>query len=219
MRTALLALALFASTPLAASGSYLSGLPAGRMKVDVMKTVTAAPATDALTNLQSVLGDRSETQEPWEQRLAMTDPRNAPRREERTELRGAATGISMEKTGEATIELVPTPDGRMMLQADASLPELSGIILDVVNDRVETPFGQTTEVSEVSSNADRFAEGAWSGRQWQLDAPGEGPSSGTSIKFAIGRLADDRTVVKYEARQFEQGKMPRLASALIVLSR
>jgi hypothetical protein len=216
MRTALLALALLASTPLAASGSYLGGLPAGRMKVDVMKSVTAAPSADALTKLQSLIGDRNETQEPWEQRLTMTDPRNAPR-EERSELRSAATGTILEKTGEAVIELVPTPDGRMMLQADASLPELSGIIIDVVNDRVETPFGVTTEVAEVSSHADRFAPGAWSGMQWQLDAPAEGPSSGTSIKFAIGRLADDRTVLKYEARQFEDGKAPRLASALIVL--
>jgi hypothetical protein len=229
MRTALLTLALLASTPLAASSSYLAALPAGRIKVDVMKTVTAPqPAALTAEKLHSLIsGDGGQWQvsaqsdeavqlEPWEQRLAMTDPRNIARQEQQ-ELRQSAGEATLEKTGEAVIEVVPTADGRLMLQADASLPELSGIILDVVNDTVETPFGRTTDVAEVSTNPDRFAPGAWSGTQWQLDAPGEGPSTGTSIKFAIGRLSDDRTVLKYEAKQVEDGKMPRRANYLIVL--
>ncbi|HEX6096761.1 MAG TPA: hypothetical protein VF432_10595 [Thermoanaerobaculia bacterium] len=231
MRTALLALALLASTPLAASSSHLAGLPAGRIKVDVMKTVTAPQPTELTAEkLHSLIsGERGGWQvsaqsgeavqlEAWEQRLAMTvPPRSSSGSSGSSELLGRASEMVFEKTGEAVIELVPTADGRMMLQADASLPELSGIVLDVVNDTVETPFGRTTEVAEVSTNPDRFAPGAWSGTQWQLDAPGDGPSLGTSIKFAIGRLADDRTVLKYEAKQVEDGKMPRRANYLIVL--
>jgi hypothetical protein len=225
MRTALLTLALLTATPLAASTSYLGALPAGKIKVDVMKAVTAPQPTELTAKLQSLIGGRDQWQsnlqsadgeqrEPWEQRLAMTDPRNLAR-EEQAELR-RPNELLFEKTGEAVIEIVPTPDGRLMLQADGSLPELSGIILDVINDTVETPFGRTTETAEVTSNADRFAPGAWSGMQWQLDAPGELPGNGTSVKFAIGRLSDDRVVLNYQAKQ--DGQMPRRANCTIVFS-
>lgn len=204
MRTVLLSLALLTATPLAASSSYLAALPTGKVHVDVMKTVTAPPSADLTEKLHAAVTVEAEEREPWEQRLALTQPRGTQ-------------DLLLEKTGEAVIELVPTPDGRMMLQTDGSLPELSGIILDVVNDTVETPFGRTNGISEVATGADRFAPGAWRGTQWQLDAPGEQPSTGTSIKFAIGRLADDRVILKYDAKQIEDGKMPRHASCTIVL--
>src|SRR5215210_6108750 len=120
MRTVLLALALtlLSATPLAASASYLAALPAGRIKVHVMKTVTA-PRSELAAQMQAVLNagrDRwqassqgvAEEREPWEQRLAMTDPRNSTR-EEQSEPR-RPNGVILEKTGEAMIELVPTPD-------------------------------------------------------------------------------------------------------------
>lgn len=219
MRTTLLALALLATTPMAASSSYLAALPVGRMTVDVMKTVTAPSSADLMAKQHAALTTRpdrwqvnsqgvAEEREAWEQRLAMTDPRNFTP-EEQSDLR-RPHDLLLEKTGEAVIELVPTPDGRMMLQADASLPELSGIILDVVNDTVETPFGRTNGTAEVASGADRFAPGAWSGTQWQLDAPG------ASVKFAIGRLADDRVILNYAAKQ--DGQMPRRVNCTIVFS-
>jgi hypothetical protein len=228
MRTALLSLALLTATPLVAStSSSLGALPAGRIKVDVVKTVAAPRANELSAKLQSLITTEparmqvsaqgvAEEREPWEQRLAMSDPRSFTREEQADAQH--PNDLALEKTGEAVIEIVRTADGRMMLQSDGSMPELSGIILDVANDTVETPFGRTNETAEVVSNADRFAPGAWSGTQWQLDAPGELPSSGTSIKFAIGRLSDDRVVLKYQAKHVEEGKAPYLANYTLVFA-
>ena len=210
----------------ASTSSSLAALPTGRFKVDVVKTVTAPRDNGRMAKTLALVTKEharfevnaegvAEERQPWEQRLAMSDPRNFAR-EEQAEAQKPAE-LLFEKTGEAVIDIVPTADGHVLLQADASLPELSGIILDVAHDSVETPFGRTSATAEVASNADRFARDAWSGTQWQLDAPDELPGSGTSIRFAIGRLADNRVVVNYEAKQVANG-VPRRANCTIVFS-
>lgn len=222
MRNALLCLALLAAQPLAASAWYVSSLPAGKIKVDVMEAVSSPRATELTAKLQStvqadreqwladVRKDQPEERLEWNERFGLT-------REERDELHRLGSEVTFVKTGEAEIEFVRASDGRVMLQPDSSLSELSGIVIDVENDFVDTPFGRATEHSDVTAGQEQSGGGTWNGVQWTLDAPGETPSTGTTIQLAIGHLVfDGRGILKYEAKQVEDGKMPRRAGRVIV---
>lgn len=203
MRNALLSLALLAATPLAASGSYVSALPIGRVKVDVMKSVTNTDVRAEVPNHKQSSADpmaRAEERIAEEHQNAHMQHNQPPR----------SSGVTLVKTGEATIDFVRTADGRILLQPDGSLPELAGIVIDY--DGADTPFGRAAE------HADVAASDAWSGEQWTLDAPGEEPSNGTKVKLAIGTLRDNRrTILTYEAKSIETGKAPSLANVVIVI--
>jgi hypothetical protein len=224
MRTALLCLALLAAQPLAADQSYLSALPAGRVKVDVMKAVTVPRAAELTAKLQAAV---QRDQEQWlsdvrqanaGERLAW-DERLGLTREERDELQRVSGEVTFVKDAEAEVTFVQLPDGRVALQPDSSLPELVGVVLDVTHDAVDTPFGRTAERSDVTSSADPRAEGAWSGVEWKLEAPGEELGTGTLVKLAIGRMADDgRVILKYDAKHVQSNQMPQRANCVIVLS-
>ncbi|HEX7828332.1 MAG TPA: hypothetical protein VF787_01690 [Thermoanaerobaculia bacterium] len=216
MRTALLCLALFAATSVAASESYVSSLPVGRVKVDVMKTVTAPRAAELTAKLQAAVqadGEqwREEAQSAkaderlsWNERLGLT-------REENEELQRSAAEVTLVKMAEAEVEFVRTADGRLVLQPDSSLPELAGVVIDLNHDAIDTPFGRTTERADIVASA-------WSGVQWKLEVEGDELSAGTSVKLAIGRTEDDgRVILNYDAKQVDGNHMPRRASCVIVL--
>jgi hypothetical protein len=223
MRTALLCLALFAATSVAASESYVSALPVGRIKVDVMKTVTVLRAAELTAKLQAAvqadseqwLADaqsaKSDERLAWNERLGLT-------REENEELQLTAGEVTLVKTAEAEIEFVRTADGRLILQPDSSLPELAGVVIDLNHDAIDTPFGRITERADITSGDDRRAPNAWSGVQWKLEVAGDELSAGTSVKLAIGRIEDDgRVILNYDAKQVDGNHMPRRASCVIVL--
>ncbi|HYC92815.1 MAG TPA: hypothetical protein VEO54_26635 [Thermoanaerobaculia bacterium] len=224
MRTMLLSLALLVPTPLLAGSSYVSALPAGKIKVDVMQAVSSPRATELTSKLQSAvqydreqwIADTREKQPEerlaWNERLGLT-------KEERDELHRLGGKVAYVKSGEAEIELVHSKDGRVMLVADSSLAELNGIIIDVENDVVETPFGRTTERTTVVASDDLKEVGSFNGEQWKLEAPGKTPGTGTFVKLAVGQLIfDGRAILSYEAKQVEEGKVPRRASHVLVFS-
>ena len=225
MRTALLSFALFLASPLAAaSSSYVSALPSGRIKVEVMQAVTAPRAAELTAKLQSaVQGDReqwiADLRQPqtderlgWNERLGLT-------REERDELHTLGDKVAYVKTGEAELELVRSKDGRVMLLPDSSLPELNGIVIDTENDAADTPFGRTTERTTVIASDDLRDVGSWNGEQWTLEAPGKTPGTGTFVKLSLGQLIfDGRGILTYEAKQVAEGEIPRRASLVLVFS-
>lgn len=224
MRNTLLSLALIVASPLAASSSYVSALPSGKIKVDVMEAVSSPRANELTAKLQSAAqNDReqwiadvrqSQTDERlgWNERLGLT-------REERDELHKLASKVAYVKSGEAELELVRSKDGRVMLVADSSLSELNGIVIDVENDAVDTPFGRTTERSTVIASDDLRDVGSWNGEQWTLDAPGDTPGTGTLVKLSIGQLIfDGRGILTYEAKKVAEGEVPRRVSRVLVFS-
>ena len=224
MRTALLSVVLAVTNTLAASASDISDLPAGRIKVEVMKAVTAPRAAELSAKLQAAAqADREQWLEDvkkasdgerlgWNERLGLT-------REEHAELQRLGSEVTLVKDLEAELEFVRTSDGRIVLQPDASLPELAGIVIDVENDAVETPFGRLTERSDVIAREDARVGGSWIGVQWKREAPGKMLGTGTSVELAIGHLVyDGRGVLAYEARSVEEGQPPRRASRVLVFS-
>jgi hypothetical protein len=223
MRTALLSFVLLALNALTASASDISSLPAGRIKVDVMNAVTAPRAAELTAKLQNAIQtDReqwlsdvqkkqSEERLVWDERLGLTGA-------EHDELQRLGGAVTLVKGAEAEIEFVRTADGRVVLRPDASLPELAGIVIDVDNDFVETPFGRTTERADVIAKEDPRV-GSWNGVQWKLEAPGEKLGTGTSVSLAIGHLIyDGRGILMYDAKSVEEGQPPRRANRVLVFS-
>lgn len=221
MRTAALLLALLAANTVTAE-SYVSALPAGRVKVDVMKAVTTPRASQLAAKLErapeldgSAWQTESERIDAAANRVAQSRP-TAPS-QERVELNRLRTEVELVKIGQATIEFVRMADGRILLKPDASLPELDGVVIDVNHDAIDTPYGRTSARADVTSSEDPRAESAWSGTQWSLAEEGEALDA-SSVKFAIGQLRDDRrTILSFEAKQIQNGRMPRRASCIIVL--
>lgn len=214
MRTALVSLALLAALPLFASESYVSSLPIGRVKVNVMTAVTASHATESA---QAARGNRSNA-EPMiaaEERIASEHARAHEPKQDATFVAPRHDDVMLVKTGDAIVEFVRANDGRIVLQSN--LPELNGVAINLNEDAVETPFGKTTERADVKP-ADYSAEGAWSGVQYTLDTEGEELSSSTKVKLAIGRLEHDgRMVLLYEAKHIAANEMPKLANVMIVV--
>ncbi len=215
MRTALVSLALLAALPLFASESYVSSLPIGRVKVDVMTAVTASHATESA---QAARGNRSNA-EPMiaaEERIASEHARaHEPKQDATFVAPRHDDDVTLMKTGDAIVEFVRANDGRIVLQSN--LPELNGVAINLNEDAVETPFGKTTERADVKP-ADYSAEGAWSGVQYTLDTEGEELSSSTKVKLAIGRLEHDgRMVLLYEAKHIAANEMPKFANVMIVI--
>ncbi|HEX2834860.1 MAG TPA: hypothetical protein VHW00_17740 [Thermoanaerobaculia bacterium] len=223
MRAAALLLALLATSGVTAAESYLSALPTGRVKVDVMKAVTTPRAAQLAAKLERApeLGGGSwqtdeERLDAAANRVAQARP-TAPNHD-RVELERLRTELELVKIGQATIEFVRMPDGRIRLEPDASLPELNGVVIDVNHDAIDTPYGRTSARADITSSEDPRAESAWSGTQWSLAEEGEDLDA-TSVKFVIGQLRDDRrTILSFDAKQIQSGKMPRRASCIIVLS-
>lgn len=215
MRTALLlSLTLLAALPLSASG--FSTLPMGTVKVDVMTAVTSPRAAELTRKLQSAVQNNeeqwradlqsgnAEERLEWNERLGLT-------KEEHAELAKLRGEMVLVKTGEAMIDFSRAADGSVVLRPDASLPELAGIVLDLNHDAVQTPFGRATERTDVTTTE-------WRGEQWTLDAPGDLPSTGTTIKFALGQLtADGRMLLQFQAKQVVDGQMPRRANCVIAI--
>jgi hypothetical protein len=189
-----------------------------------MKTATAPRAAELSAKLQAAVQDdreqwleevkKPQTEErlAWNERLGLT-------REEHAELQRLGSDVTLVKEAEAEIEFVRTSDGRIVLQPDSSLSELAGIVIDVENDAVDTPFGRTTERSDVIAQEDPRVGGSWNGVQWKLEAPGKTFGTGTSVKLAIGHLIyDGRGVLAYDAKSIEDGKPPQRASRVLVFS-
>jgi hypothetical protein len=222
MRTTLLALVLFTAHTLAAGQSSVAALSTGKIKADVMQPATSPRAAELSAKLQSAIRtDReawaSDVRKPqeedrlaWNERLGLT-------RDEHAELQRELGQMQLAKASEAVIEFVRAADGRVMLSA--SLPELSGIVFDVDNDAVDTPFGRATQRTDVIGSDAQSGAGRWNGAQWTLDAPGDTPLTGTTVRIALGTLLEDgRGILIYEAKKLEPGQMPRRASHVLVFS-
>jgi hypothetical protein len=225
MRTAVLLLALVAAHTVAAGSSYVSALPAGKVKVDVMKAVAAPRAAELTEKLRSAIErDREQWRSDAEkieaaERRVMEKPEGLTR-EEHAELQRLRSETTLVKTGEAYVNFVRMPDGRLALQPDASLPDLAGVIIDPIHDAVDTPFGRATQPSEITSGSDSRGTGAWTGVEWTLDNTAEDPLLGSVVKFAIGQMNDNgRVILRYNAKQITNDGIPQRASAIIVLPR
>lgn len=221
MRTFLLSLLLFPALLIAADNPYLAALPAGKIKVEVMQPAVSQRGVELTSRLiasveknrewwMAHVGKAQPGQPlPWDERMGLT-------KAEYDELQREAQGVRMEKTAEGELEFDRSVEGRIALKAGSSLPDLDGIVIDLKNDAVETPFGRAAARSAVTASEEQKATGPWNGVQWKLESAGETQGSGTVVRFAIGRLAaDGRGLLYYDAKEVKPGGERREASRVL----
>ena len=140
---------------------------------------------------------------PYDPRLGLTEA-------EYREMVGLAEQMQLQPVGQTDLSFRRERDGRWVVDGGSGAPELTGIVIDVARDQVETPRGMATQRRAVTPAPEQRAAGPWSGVQWTHSQADAATRSGTVIAFALGRLQEDgRGVLYYEARQAENGQMRR----------
>ncbi len=140
---------------------------------------------------------------PYDPRLGLTEA-------EYRELVGLAEQMQLQPVAQTDLSFRRERDGRWVVDGGSGAPELTGIVIDVARDQVETPLGVATQRRAVTPAPEQRAAGPWSGVQWTHSQADPSTRSGTVIAFALGRLQEDgRGVLYYEARQVEGGQMRR----------
>lgn len=117
-----------------------------------------------------------------------------------------------------TAELVIRAEGerRFVLDGGSALPELTGIVVDLEHDRVETPFGHASTSNPIQASEDQRATGPWSGMSWKHEALTGGGTSGTVINFNLGRLRESgRGILYYDAKRVANGTMQKHATRIL----
>jgi hypothetical protein len=140
------------------------------------------------------------------------DPRMGVSRAEYDEFLMLGDQRTLQKRSDAIVQVIERNNGALELDGGDALRDLTGVVIDLKNDRVQTPFGVATERTTLNPSKSVF--GAWNGVQWSLRAPG------TSVKFAVGVLRpSDRGILFYEVKaQKTNGLMQDLVRITHVLT-
>ncbi len=118
----------------------------------------------------------------------------------------------------ASANLVVRADGehRFVLDGGTALPELTGIIIDLERNRVETPFGRTSRSNPVQPSEAQAATGPWNGMSWKHEALTDGGMNGTLINFNLGRLQESgRGILYYDAKRIANGALQGRATRIL----
>ncbi|HEV2972804.1 MAG TPA: hypothetical protein VGY55_22745 [Pirellulales bacterium] len=136
------------------------------------------------------------------------DPRLGVSRAEWDEYLALGKKMFMRKKSEATLVIAnKDSDDIYILDGGKSLPDFTGIEIDLKNDLVRTPLGVAKNRSEIHAD-EQSAIGAWNGAQWQSDDDIVTAFTKGSVKLAIGSLqASGRGVLYYDATKIGIGNI------------
>ena len=187
-------------------------LPIGRFAVDVMDFAPSAHMVELSQRFQDAVSQRpqwllehAKTYEPG--KPLPYDPRFGLTEEEYAEFLALAEDLSLKKKRQATLAVVKKGTDIFVLDGGNSLPELTGIEIDLKNDVVRTPFGTAMEASEVKPSSKQNATGPWRGRTWRLEDGDIDTLTGTVVKFSLGKLErSGRAILYYRVRHREAGQ-------------
>ncbi|MBI4243302.1 MAG: hypothetical protein HY606_04355 [Planctomycetes bacterium] len=127
------------------------------------------------------------------------------------------TGMELIKKGEVEVFVKHEGAERYVLNAGNQLPELSGVVVDLNEQVVETPFGVCKQVSRVEASAGQTVTGPWSGYQWKFEKGGreldQMKTVGqlmdldiTLVQFALGRFQGvSRGIMRYKVERLRGG--------------
>lgn len=108
------------------------------------------------------------------------------------------------KTVDVVIE--STPGGWRFGKA-TGVEGLRGVEIDTLKNQVHSPYGDLPASDPIKAGPNQKTTGPWAGPCWKIDAITGQPGSGSSAKFAIGKLVDTgRTVIYYTARKVDKGQ-------------
>lgn len=117
------------------------------------------------------------------------------------EILSSVSQVKYQAISEAELCFAPTKYGTFVIDGGRDLPELTGIEVDLTNDRIITQYGVLDEKDFIDA-PDTTALGAWQGIQWkkvQLTR-----ASCLSTDFTIGRLRQSgQWLLLYDVKEFD----------------
>jgi hypothetical protein len=169
-----------------AAGQYI---PVGSIAADVME-YGQSPRVAKLNKrkqdaiLKDPLWWREHMQKQKPGETITYDPRMGISQAEYDELKALSGKTTIRKKSDATIQV--TRRGEVyVLDGGESLPDLTGIEIDLKQDQVRTPFGVTGK-SGTLTMPDTTPVGFWTGVRWSLGSAGE--EGGKKVSLSLGRL-------------------------------
>lgn len=191
----------------------------GRFTVDILELVAPARLNELALRFQQAAQENQEWFLEHVQKAAPGQPlpydaRFGLTESEYAEFLELSKVMTMQKTSEATLKIASIGDGAYQLDGGRKLADFTGIVIDLKNDRVQTPFGDLTEKSVVNST-EKSAIGLWTGVQWKLDAFDEEKMDGVIAKFSVGKLNETgRCVIYYDVRAIGSDGQARITHVL-----
>lgn len=183
------------ASAIAATGSAVGPgnvIPVGRIAADVMEYGTPWRVTELVKRRGEAIRQNPQwwnehmknvkpgERVPYDARMGLTP-------EEYDELQTLSKKTSTRKKADATITITSKGNDVYLLDGGPSLPDLTGIEIDLKNDSVRTPFGVTGKqgaykISESSPT------GAHTGVRWKFATPDAGDEAGATVALSFGRL-------------------------------
>jgi hypothetical protein len=196
----------------ASADSVRALIPTGTVRVMVMDLV-APPRLEQLTaRLQAAVqqegdwwlkyvADNAQPGEPlpYHARMGISAA-------EYDEMLSLFDQMRLAPVSEAELKVQTAGDRRFRLDGGKHLPELTGIVIDLGRNLVETPFGTTTTSNRIVASERQQATGPWNGVSWKHDGVDPTALSGVNISFNLGRLEESgRVILSYDASRLLDG--------------
>lgn len=124
--------------------------------------------------------------------------------------------LQLAEVGSAELTVRAAGQHRFVLDGGTALPDLTGIVVDLEKNRVETPFGHTSTSNPIQASEEQRATGPWNGVSWKHEALTGDGTSGTLINFNLGRLQESgRGILYYDAKRVANGTMQNRATRIV----
>jgi hypothetical protein len=177
---------------------------------EIMLRVQAAMRRDQAFWQQYILAHSQPGQPlPYHTNMGVT-------RAEYEEILRLMAQIRLSKVGEATLTVRDEGKGRLVLEGGRALPDLTGVVIDLAANQVQTPFGVAAQRTRVTAGPEQAATGPWEGELWSHEALSGGGPDGVSIKFGVGRLQEGgRGILYYEIKRGTGGRATSQTSRIL----
>jgi hypothetical protein len=187
-------------------------LPIGPLTVDIMELVGSPRLIQLVSSFQAAAQKNPdwwleyvqensdiEGELPYHPNMGLSEA-------EYEEMLALSDKMSLGKVGETVLLVEQRPDGRIVLDGGERLPELTGILIDVAQDRVKTPYGMTTTTSTIKASSEQQATGPWNGTNWKLERGNPLGGDALGIQFAIGKYVEkEQGIIYYRVAQVKDG--------------
>lgn len=227
-RTLLLALTVMAAAAVAAPGqgepnaSDIAGLlPAADGKVAVMSLdppvrlheltarIQAAAQSDPAWFMEHTKSATPGQPLPYDSRLGLSEA-------EYREYLTLGSSIGLKKVRDATLKVLPKDGGKLFLDGDDSLSDLTGLTIDTAALQVHSEFGVLGPPTRVTASDAQKATGPWNGYTWKLNAGAYSADKLVSASFSLGRFVKtNECLLYYTAKKLTSEAEPRKVTLIL----